>query len=79
MSSNHYLKDGKIVKGRWIYNRPRGGMDKWTAQIRYTNLPKPYLHSKVFYTLEEAVTWLEEQPENNLPDGRNGNLWTVSN
>jgi hypothetical protein len=62
--ANLYLKDGKRVPGRWVYNRPRGGVDKFTAQIRYTNLPIPYLHSKVFYTMAEAVAWVEEQPEN---------------
>jgi hypothetical protein len=71
MTGNHYLKDGKRVQGRWIYNRPRGGMDKWTAQIRYTNLSPPYLHSKVFYTFEEAVAWMEAQPDN-LTIGENG-------
>jgi hypothetical protein len=64
MTGNQYLKNGKLVKGRWIYNRPRGGVNKFTAQIRYTNLSPPYLHSKVFYSFEEAVAWIEEQPEN---------------
>jgi hypothetical protein len=63
-SPNCYLKDGKRIPGRWIYNRPRGGMDKFTAQIRYGQLTPPYLHSKVFYTLEEAVAWVEDQPDN---------------
>jgi hypothetical protein len=71
MTTNLYLKDGERVQGRWIYNRPRGGMIKWTAQIRYTNLSPPYLHSKVFYTFEEAVAWIEEQPDN-LTHNKNG-------
>ena len=49
--------------GRYIYSIWRGGIEKFTAQIRIASGAKV---SKVFYSLNDARAWLVSQEENLL-------------
>jgi len=66
-SVNQYMPP---TKGHYIYNKPRGGVDKWWAiQVVSWRLKKQ--QTKIFYSYEEAKAWLDIQAEN-LMNSKNG-------
>jgi hypothetical protein len=55
-AANYYIPH---TPGIYIYNRPKGGCDKWWAMIYKRVGGERRSKAAVFYTLEEARTWVD--------------------